>query len=172
MTVTHLHTAEAAAAGIRGVLAHCPSGVAAVAARVDGRDQVMVVSSFTVGVSLEPTLVMFAAQCSSATWPVLRRAERLGVSVLSADQAGVCRQLAGPDRARRWDGVDLGRHSGDAITLDGAVLRLGTRLRSAFAAGDHEVVMLEVEEMSADDDIEPLIFHRSGFHTIARRESD
>ena len=52
---------------LRDAFSRFPSGVAALSAVVDGVKTGMVASSFNVGISLEPPLVMFAAQNSSTT---------------------------------------------------------------------------------------------------------
>ena len=52
-------------------------------------------SSFT-SVSMEPPLVSFSVAKASTTWPALRRADHLGVTVLAAHHDEACRQLAGP----------------------------------------------------------------------------
>ena len=59
-----------------------PSGVVAVAAEVDGRLVGLAASSFT-SVSLDPPLVSFSIANTSKTWPDLRRASHLGVTVLA-----------------------------------------------------------------------------------------
>src|SRR5262245_15268705 len=76
-----------------------PSGVVAVAAAVDGVLTGLAASSFT-SVSLEPPLVSFSVANASKTWPDLRRATRLGVTVLAGHHGGLARQLAGPVAGR------------------------------------------------------------------------
>ncbi|TQR79565.1 flavin reductase, partial [Mycobacterium hodleri] len=49
-------------ANLRHVFAHVPSGVAAVSAIVDGVPVVLVASSFQVGISADPPLVLFSVQ--------------------------------------------------------------------------------------------------------------
>ncbi|MFI8632383.1 flavin reductase family protein [Microbacterium sp. NPDC077663] len=152
---------------LRRAFAHYPSGVAALSAHIDGEDQVLVASSFTVGISMSPALVLFAVQHSSTTWPLLRGASRLGISVLSQEHAPLCRQLASKDRDTRWQGVDVIRTPGGAILLEGAALTFESTIHSEFTAGDHDVIVLEVSEITTNDHIEPLVFHGSRFRAIA-----
>lgn len=79
---------------LRSVFGRFPTGVTAVCAEVDGAPVGMAASSFT-SVSLSPPLVSVCVQNSSQTWPVLRRARRIGVSVLSEEhepRARTCRR--------------------------------------------------------------------------------
>lgn len=151
---------------LRSTFAGFPSGVAAMAATVDGVDRVIVASSFTVGVSLEPPLVMFAVQNKSGTWPLLKQAPVLGVSVFGADQDRECRQLAGGDPATRFDGIEVHRASTDALFVNHAPVWLETRVWSETPAGDHTVVILEILGMFRDDAVEPLVFHSSKFRRL------
>ncbi|MFF0149245.1 flavin reductase (DIM6/NTAB) family NADH-FMN oxidoreductase RutF [Amycolatopsis sulphurea] len=64
-----------------------PSGVTAVCAWAGGVPVGIAASSFT-SVSVDPPLVSLCVQNSSTTWPRLRTAPRLGVSVLGQDQNG------------------------------------------------------------------------------------
>ena len=129
---------------LRDTFGHFPSGVVALAATVGGSDAVLVASSFTVGVSLEPPLVMFAVQKSSSTWPTLRQAGRIGVSVLGNRHGALCRQLSGKDKAARFVGVPLERTDGGAILVDGSAVRLECSIHAEYPAGDHDIVVLEV----------------------------
>ena len=72
-----------------------PTGVVAVASRVDGGLVGLAASSFT-SVSLDPPLVSFSVATTSRTWPTLRRAAHLGLTVLAEHHGAVCRRS--PDR--------------------------------------------------------------------------
>ena len=91
----------------------------AVAAVVDGAEVGIAASSFT-SISLTPALVAFSVANTSSTWPVLRRAEHLGLSVLASHQDRVCRQLAGP-AAERFAGLEARVSERGAVTLPDAV---------------------------------------------------
>ncbi|WNV85810.1 flavin reductase family protein [Umezawaea sp. Da 62-37] len=148
-------------ARLRAAFGAFPSGVVAVAARVDDRVVGLAASSFTT-VSLDPPLVSFSIATTSRTWPVLRRADHLGVTVLADHHAVVARQLAG--RADlRFDGLDLAFGDGGAVTLADGVAWFDTTIDRHVEAGDHTIVLLRLHAASHTDRSRPLVFHRSGF---------
>lgn len=154
------------AENLRRTFAGFPSGVAAIAAHVDGVNEVIIASSFTVGVSLDPPLVLFAVQNSSRSWPRLNEAPTLGVSVLGAKQDAICRQLSAGPPAERFRGVQHHRASTDAVFVEGAPVWLECEIWKHTAAGDHTLVLLEIKGLFRDDNVEPLVFHSSTFRRL------
>ncbi|NQX28976.1 flavin reductase family protein [Microbacteriaceae bacterium VKM Ac-2854] len=152
---------------LRQAFSHFPSGVAAFAAEVDGRLEGMVASSFTVGVSMDPPLVLFAVQNTSTTWPVLRGARRLGVSVMGADHEGPARQLASRNKLGRFENLDVARSEAGAVFIHGSPLWLECSVFAEIPAGDHHVVLLEVTALHNDATIAPLVFHGSAFKRLS-----
>lgn len=147
-----------------------PSGVVAVAARVGGRLIGLAASSFT-SISVEPALVSFSIAKSSQTWPHLREAKEIGISVLADHHDVLCRQLAGP-ADDRFEDLSLRTSPAGAVLLDEAVSTFTTTLHSELDAGDHLVVLLEVSAVETTSDRQPLVFHRSGFHRLHRDDLD
>lgn len=142
-----------------------PSGVVSVAAEVDGTPVGMAASSFT-SVSLEPALVSFAIANTSGTWPLLRKAPLLGVSVLADHHDQVCRQLAGP-AASRFADLALRCTEGGAVLLEDAVATFECSIDREVVAGDHTVVLLQLHAVRDTAAGSPLVFHRSGFGRLA-----
>lgn len=142
-----------------------PSGVVAVAAEVDGELVGLAASSFT-SVSLDPPLVSFSVANTSKTWPDLRRADHLGLTVLAEGHGAVCRQLAGVPE-RRFDGVELSRTEQGAVTLDDGLARFDCSIYREVEAGDHTIVLLELHAVESADGPQPLVFHRSGFTRLS-----
>jgi flavin reductase (DIM6/NTAB) family NADH-FMN oxidoreductase RutF len=146
---------------LRAAYGAFPSGVVAVAAQVRGRLTGIAASSFT-SVSLDPPLVSFSVASTSKTWPVLREAAHLGVSVLADHHDVVCRQLAGP-ADQRFAGLPF-RSTGDgAVLLDEAVATFDCSIHQEIEAGDHVIVVLALHEVADAGGRSPLVFHRSGF---------
>jgi flavin reductase (DIM6/NTAB) family NADH-FMN oxidoreductase RutF len=150
---------------LRTAFSHFPSGLAALAAVVDGAPAGLVASSFTVGVSLEPPLVLFAVQNTSTTWPVLRRAGRIGVSVMGESHRQACRQLASKT-GDRFAGLDIATTGPGAVFIRDAPLWLETVIEGEVPAGDHHVVLLRIVSLGSRPEISPLVFHRSDFRRL------
>ena len=141
-----------------------PSGVVAVAAVVDGRVTGLAASSFT-SVSLSPPLVSFSIARTSNTWPDLRSAPHLGITVLAEHHGDVCRQLAGPV-AERFTGIPLAETEQGAVTLTEGLARFECTVYREVEAGDHLVILLQLHAVEHSLG-RPLVFHRSGFGRLA-----
>ena len=152
-------------ARLRAAFGVFPSGVVAVAADVDGRLLGLAASSFT-SVSLDPPLVSFSVANTSKTWPDLRRAGHLGVTILADHHGEVCRQLAGPVD-QRFDGIAVSTTDLGAVTLDEGLARFDCTLYQEVEAGDHVIVLLRLHAVEHPEAGSPLIFHRSGFGRLA-----
>ena len=142
-----------------------PSGVVAVAALVDDEPVGLAASSFT-SVSLEPPLVSFSVASTSRTWPTLKRADHLGVTILADHHGDVCRQLAGPV-ADRFDGLLCSATDDGALTLDDGAARFDCTIHSEVEAGDHVIVLLKLHAVEHRSKSMPLVFHRSGFGSLS-----
>ncbi|WP_179756565.1 flavin reductase family protein [Kineococcus aurantiacus] len=160
-------------AALRSTFALFPSGVAALSAVVPGEDGpepvVLVASSFQVGISLDPPLVLFAVQHTSTSWPRLKAAAetgtRIGVSVLGEAHDLAARQLA--SRAGdRFAGITTTTLDSGAHFVHGAPVWLECSVHSQSPAGDHDVVLLQVHSLGGAPGTEPLVWHSSGFRTL------
>jgi flavin reductase (DIM6/NTAB) family NADH-FMN oxidoreductase RutF len=150
---------------LRAAFGVFPTGVVAVAAEVDAALVGLAASSFT-SVSLDPPLVSFSIARTSKTWPDLRRATHVGVTVLADHQGSVCRQLAGSP-GHRFDGVPLRISDEGAVTLDDGIASFDCTIHSEVEAGDHVVVFLNLHAVEHTDSTAPLVFHRSSFGKLA-----
>lgn len=152
-------------ARLRAAFGVFPTGVVAVAAEVDDSLVGLAASSFS-SVSLDPPLVSFSIARTSKTWPDLRRATHVGVTVLADHQGAVCRQLAGPPE-HRFDGVPLRISDDGAVTIDDGIASFDCTIYGEVEAGDHVVVLLRLHAVDHSESSSPLVFHRSAFGKLA-----
>lgn len=138
-----------------------PSGVVAVAAIVDGAPVGLAASSFR-SESLDPPLVSVSIASASKTWPDLRRATRLGVTILAEQHGELARQLAG-EPSTRFDGVTISTSDEGALVIDDGVAHFDTTVYGEVAAGDHTIVLLQIQSVEQPESGRPLVFHRSTF---------
>jgi len=144
-----------------------PTGVVAVAAEVDGQLLGLAASSFT-SVSLDPPLVSVSLAVTSKTWPDLRRAGHLGVTILAEHHNVVCRQLAGPVE-HRFDAITHAVTDHGAVTLADGLAQFDCTIYREVEAGDHILILLRlhaVQHVDAASSWTPLVFHRSSFGTL------
>lgn len=160
-------------AGIPSVLDHkslrhaysmFPSGVTAICALVDGVPVGMAASSFT-SVSLDPPLVSVCMAHTSSTWPLLRSAARIGVSVLGQHHGSLARQMSKRD-ADRFEGVTYTVVDG-AIVLPDAAMAAVCSVEQELDAGDHVIALLRVHGVDPHPEVRPIVFHASDFRELA-----
>jgi flavin reductase (DIM6/NTAB) family NADH-FMN oxidoreductase RutF len=152
---------------LREAFSHFPSGVAAIAAMQGGQPHVIVASSFTVGVSLDPPLAAFFVQKSSSTWNVLSKVNRVGVSILGAEHASICRQLAAHDKSARFAGIQTKTTNEGALQILGTPLWFDCSIFDVHPAGDHYAVQLLIHDLKLMRETSPLVFHGSKFTRLA-----
>ena len=133
------------------------TGVTIVTARDGDHVHGMTVSDFS-GVSLSPPLVLVCADKTSLTHGVIAAGGCFAVNVLAADQENLSNLFASKaDEFRRFTGAPL---------LVGAVATFDCSLVSTHEAGDHDIYVGRVEELSIEDR-EPLVYYRGRYDGLA-----
>ena len=129
----------------RSVLGRFASGITVLTARDDdGSECGMTVSAFC-SVSLVPPLVLVCVDRVASMHDMLLRVSHFAVNILAAHQEALSRRFSGPDEHKRFDGVGYSRGQSGAALLDDALAHLECRRVAHHDAGDHTVVIGEVE---------------------------
>lgn len=154
---------------LRRVFGAYPTGVAVLAA-IDGDKPIgMAVSSF-VSVSLEPPLISVCLAHTSTTWPRLRGADQLGVSVLSVGQEDVGRRLSARS-GDRFAEVAWYRTQRGAVLVCGACAWFECSLQRTIGAGDHDIGLLRLDRAGIDPaSLSALVFHGGRFRALDRED--
>jgi 3-hydroxy-9,10-secoandrosta-1,3,5(10)-triene-9,17-dione monooxygenase reductase component len=129
------------------------TGVAFVAAEVDGTQHGLIVSSFA-AVSLTPALISFCPGRASHTWPRMRAAGQFDVHLLSAEHAEFARR-AGPRGADRF-----------AHKLEDPLATFACDLEAEHPAGDHRIVIGRVRALRLNEHPDPLVYFTGNFHSL------
>lgn len=152
-------------AELRRVFGRFPTGVTVLCGMVDGKPEGMTASAF-VAISLQPALVSVCVKRGSTTWRRLRAGERVGISFLGQGHAATARQLA-QKAGDRFSGLDYEASADGAVFLADAAAWLECSVEQEIAAGDHDIVLFRLHRTAAPEGVMPLVFHSSGFHTLA-----
>jgi flavin reductase (DIM6/NTAB) family NADH-FMN oxidoreductase RutF len=150
----------------RAVLGRFATGVTVVTARDEkGRDHGMTVSAFS-SVSLTPPLIMVCIGDDASLRPVIEHCRHFGVNILAASQEALSRRFA--EQGNRFEGVGFTRGEfGGVALLDGALAFLECRIVARHQAGDHTIIVGEVENAANRDD-RPLLYYRGGYAQLER----
>ena len=119
--------------------------------------------------SLEPLLAYFTAQTGGSSWPRIKGAESIGISILSQDQEQLALRFAASGK-NKFSGVEWSAGPGGAPLLDGALAHVEGTLQSITTHGDHEIAVLEVtfgslNKFNKDNSSEskPLLYFHGSF---------
>jgi flavin reductase (DIM6/NTAB) family NADH-FMN oxidoreductase RutF len=149
----------------RAVLGRFASGVTVVTVRdPKGHDQGMTVSAFS-SVSLSPPLVMICIGLDASLHPVMEHCDYFGVNILSAAQEALSRRFAA--HLNRFDGIGFERGESGVALIEGSLAFLECKVMTRHPAGDHTIVIGEVENVGNRDD-RPLLYYRGGYAQLER----
>jgi flavin reductase (DIM6/NTAB) family NADH-FMN oxidoreductase RutF len=150
----------------RAVLGRFASGITIITVRDgDGRDHGMTVSAFA-SLSLDPPLVMVSIGNDATMAPVMAMATSFTVNILSDQQEALSRRFAGKLDDRFADVPSARSRHGDVV-LDDVLASLECRIAARHPAGDHVIVIGEVEAGHARD-ARPLLYYRGGYAQLER----
>ena len=149
----------------RSLFRRWPAGVSIVVADVDGHRHGRTVSSL-VSLSLDPPLVLWCLARDAASLPAFRDSTHFGVNVLSAGQHHVSRLFATAG-ADKFGGVESRDGPSGVPLLDGVLARFVCRNVRHLDAGDHVIVIGEVEHYETFPG-EPLVFHSGAYQVTTR----
>ncbi len=145
---------------LRQVMSLWPSGVTVIAARYGHEARGMTASSFT-SVSLEPPLILVCINETAQLWPLLEKAGRFTVNLLSEEQEHTSAHFAG----RPIEGYEplLGE---EYPVLKGALASLYCKTWAIYPGGTHKIVVGEVEKVSLGEQTRPLLYWNRSYRRL------
>ncbi len=150
----------------RAVLGRFATGVTILTTRdAAGRDHGMTVSAFS-SVSLTPPLVLACVDHVAKMHDLMLQQEHVGFSILAAGQEALSRRFAELE-SDRFEGLGYGRGERGVVLFDDALAHLECRVRERHPAGDHTIIVCEVERATTRQD-RPLLYYRGGYAQLER----
>ncbi len=154
------------AAQFRAALSLRVGGVAIVTAQSGERVHGMTVTDFA-GVSLEPPLVLVCADKTSNTLPLIEQGRNFAVNLLASGQDELSNLFASKqDEWTRFEGLRCERGATGAPLIPGALASLACRVVALHDAGDHVIVVGQVEEVRRTE-ANPLVYFGGGYRALA-----
>jgi len=148
----------------RRAMGHFPTGVTVLTTVHDGKHHGMTANSVT-SVSLDPVLILVCLMREARTGLAIQKARRFAVNFLREDQEHLSRRFAtaGQDHFEGLEGVE--EDESGLPRLPGCTAYLVCRVTDIVPAGDHDVVLAEVERALAFGG-NPLVFHLGGYKRL------
>ncbi|MFF2134884.1 flavin reductase family protein [Streptomyces sp. NPDC058193] len=170
MSTTDVEPATVTAAELRAAARCLPAGVTVVTSGRGASVHGMTVSSFTT-LSLTPPLASFSVKEGARIRGVIEESGAFVVNVLAAEQAGVARWFADPERPMGAGGFADGAGPADppptgGFVLAGAIGYFMCSLVRFVEAGDHVIAIGAVERCGTLRDAPPLVFEGGAFRTL------
>jgi flavin reductase (DIM6/NTAB) family NADH-FMN oxidoreductase RutF len=147
---------------LRRVLGYYPTGVCVVTSlEAGGTPLGLLVGSFT-SASLNPPLVAFFPDKTSASWPRIQSTGRFCVNVLAKAQQGLCKRFASKAE-NKFVGLDYDLSGAGSPVLPGVVAWFDCSVHAVYEAGDHFVILGRIMELDIAHPDEPLLFCRGNY---------
>jgi flavin reductase len=159
---------EASADALRGAMRLFPTGVTVVTSGQEERTEGMTANA-VVSVSLDPLLFLVSVHKEARLNPRIREEGYFAVNVLAADQEGLSRLFASPERSSGLPAIHSlggGYGSTGAPLAAGALAAIECELEAVYPGGDHDLFLGRVVVVRMGDTRrDPLIYHEGGYTT-------
>lgn len=159
----------------RAVFSRLATGVMVLTTEADGAPHGMTVNAVT-SVSLDPHLVLVCVERGTVMESLIEKSRHFALSILPERCEHLSVHFADSDRpagAAQFEGVGTTTRSTGAPVLDCSLAWVDCRVWATYDGGDHVVVVGEVVDLGlADDEGRPLVYYRSGYHTIGEQAPD
>ncbi|SDI27297.1 NADH-FMN oxidoreductase RutF, flavin reductase (DIM6/NTAB) family [Alteribacillus persepolensis] len=142
-----------------------PTGVTIVTSKNEKGEPVgLTVNSFA-SVSIDPLLVLWSIDHKVSSLGAFKNADGFAVHILAGDQQELCKTFATKDTNRfslhEWS---ISKHNLPVLADTFSVLQCKTFKQ--VEAGDHTILIGEVQDIQITKDKEPMLYHRRNFGFI------
>ena len=144
----------------RRVMGHFPTGVSVITTR-DGDERHGMTANSLTSVSLDPVMILACFNRGARTAVAIQKAGHFAVNILGDHQEEVSRRFAKPGMDH-FEGLEI--H--ELPLLPGCIAHLLCSVHDVVQAGDHDIVLGNVEECDLGANGNPLVFFQGGYRTL------
>lgn len=150
---------------LRSAFRRHAAGVAVITAR-GALGPVGFTATSLASVSAEPPLLSFGIGTGASSWPAISETGHVGVHILGEHQHELAATFA-RSGADRFGPATVWREGPEGVPVLGGVLAwLVCRVVGRVPAGDHRIVLAQVERGAAAGAGRPLLYHQGGFNAL------
>ncbi|MGB0694119.1 MAG: flavin reductase family protein [Rhodospirillaceae bacterium] len=149
----------------RKALGGFASGVTVVTARQEDGVPVGVTVSAFCSLSLDPPQVIYCLDNRNTNLDAYLSGGA-NVHILASDQSELSNRFATP-MEDRFAGLEMDEDRNGAPVLPGCLVRIGGTVAKVVDGGDHQIVILRIEDAEVRDDGEPLLYLRGRYGVFA-----
>jgi flavin reductase len=162
-------TREADATALRAVMGLFPTGVTVVTTG-RGEEAEGMTANGVISVSLDPLLFLVSVHKDARLNQRVREEGHYAVNLLAADQEGLSRLFASPERSSGHSAINsLGGGYGQtgAPLAAGALAAIECELEAVYPGGDHDLFLGRIVTVHMGDARKgPLVFHEGSYPTL------
>lgn len=150
---------------LRSVFRQHAAGVAVITAQGNDNPVGFTATSLS-SVAADPPLISFGVGTASSSWPVIARAEHIGVHILGDHQQELAATFARSGADRFAPPTDWRSGPEGVPVLDGVLAWLVCRIINRVPAGDHRIVIAEAVVGDPAGAGRPLLYHQGRFNRL------
>jgi flavin reductase (DIM6/NTAB) family NADH-FMN oxidoreductase RutF len=117
-------------------------------------------------ISTRPPLVSFSISSISSSWAALEPAEYIGLHFLAADQEGLTDRFS-PGRNDGFTSTSWRSGPHGVPLLNDCAAWAVAQPRQRIHTGNHIIIVAELQETDARDDVAPLLTRADAYHHLA-----
>jgi flavin reductase ActVB len=155
----------------RDAMARFPSGVVVATTRDEAGEAHGFTASSFCSVSADPPLVLLCLATSATCHPVFARLHGFAISILHSRQAEHAIRFA-TKGASKFTNLDLTNTGNGQPSLSGALVTLDCIVEDRHPAGDHTIIIGNVQHVALGDGQPPAVYYSRAFHTLAAADEE
>ncbi len=152
---------------LKEVMRLLPYPVTVVTAVASNRKRGITIGSFT-SLSMNPPLISFNVTIESQMHEILVEAERFVVHIPGSGQQELCTRFAIPDQSdqEQFEGIQYEQENNGPPVLDGVIAEVHCKVYKLIEAGDHSVIIGEVESIKRNREELSILYCNGAYQTL------